>query len=147
MSNTWKLVNEDGEGEFGQSPMDLQLTPVGNFITLEGRQVLDQRVKKSVVTRKGVNRLSRDFGSTVADSLGKKATNRREGMSVSASLLEMVNVMVRSQTSVRRRIGSVIGPEEALTGVDQVQVVVGNDRFQVNAVLSTELGTNEVQVI
>lgn len=138
MSNTWKLVNNEGEPDFDSGGMDLEYQPDGTFTELFGRDVLDQRVRKAVVSRRGANPFDTSYGTTLRSRLGGKSTSKEIGATIGAELEDMIGQLKVSQGEARSRLGASLVPDELLVRANKFRVGVGNTEVQVQAELITE---------
>ena len=137
MSRTWLLVNSAGNPNFSVGDMDIVWeNGAPKELTLSSA-ILDQRIRKTSITRKNSNRYAPNLGF-ITNEIGAKNTGDARVKSVGASVSDMMKAMIASQREVSGRIE--LDLEEQIDKVTHLTVISDGSRVSVEISMTTKAG-------
>jgi phage baseplate assembly protein W len=101
---------------------DLQLSEIGDIVTVEGNDYARQQVEKIILTLRGDNQFEPDYGSSLNASIGQKFTT-----SIFYKIQQTVQDAVQSLIEIQSQYLDFLTPDQIIIGVNNLTITQDPD--------------------
>ena len=115
---------------------DISFNNVGQLSTVKNRDLIKQKIVKSLLTLKGTNLFYNNYGSSLTQAIGKPNI-AFSILFIQQAIFDAINNLMAIQSDVV----SILADEEILMGIDNLQVSPGTDARQIIVTLTVLIGT------